>query len=76
VLAGPYRASVGKLTSSAETDALSAAEAPPLPGRLSIQHRDFPVTVAGGYADAALTRLFAFFSACRDGKLACRSWLP
>jgi hypothetical protein len=36
----------------------------------------FPDTVGCGYADVALTRLIAFFSACRDGKLACRSWLP
>ena len=36
----------------------------------------FPETVACGYADVALTCLIAFFAACRDGKLACRSWLP
>jgi hypothetical protein len=37
-LAGPYRATVSKLTGSAEADALSAADGAFAPGRLSIVH--------------------------------------
>src|SRR5215468_3120399 len=50
------------------------------PSRLCGRWCRLPETVACGLCgrgvDAVASSFIAFFSACRDGKLACRSWLP